>query len=269
MWLGLPLVPGQASQWVQGMSDRIIIAALLGASIAGQYALAGQLVSIGSAVILEMSKYVLPQLTPGSPKNHDAVNSVLQKVAPNQLQLFSITAVVIGLGGSFAPIVFGEAFSHSAPIATFLAAALLFTGVGYLSDTILGITLGLTRIVGLANVIGAGVSVVANIILLPLFGIGVAVATAISTSALVTLVLWFALWKAGARVSVLLPSIAVVVVSFAAILSMGFVVLYAGSSPINFLLALVPIATVFFLQVRRRQLSNLSAAPRKDLTSEF
>ena len=251
--LGLPLVPGQASQWAQGMSDRLLIAGLLGASLAGQYALAGQLVSIGSAVILELSKYVLPSLASAGYSNRDAVNMVLQRVAPSQLQLFSLTAVGVGLGGSFAPVVFGASFSQSAPISTFLAAALLLTGVGYLSDNILGITLGLTRIVGVANVAGAVASVTANILLIPVLGVAGAVGVAICSSAVVTACLWFALWKNGARISPLFPSASIVMTSLGAILAMGCVVLFADAALWNIPIACAPLAHVLIVRIRHRR----------------
>lgn len=186
--LGGPLVINAISQWVVGSFDRILIAVILGATSAGHYALAAQVVTIGGVVIAELTKYVQPHL---APSNELPARIVLLKVATRQVVLVAlISMLTAALGAFIAPAIFAEAFSNLGYLSALMAAPLVLNGVSYLGIEYMSITRGKTRRIALLSVFTAALSVLLNVALVAQIGIFGAVVTLAATAVLTFVIVW-------------------------------------------------------------------------------
>lgn len=217
--LGSPLTVSAVSQWINGSLDRILVAAILGLSTAGQYALAAQVVAIGAVIVTELTKYVQPHLTVDS--SHEG-REVLARVAPRHIFLVSLVCVVTAIVGAFlAPVVFGPSFSRVGYLSSIMAVPLVFNGLSYLGMEYLSITRGKTRSIAVISLVTAAVSVMLNLLLLPLIGISGAVWSLGITSLLTFILIWLRVVRSGIELRTLMgffwsiPVSIVIIVSIA------------------------------------------------------
>lgn len=188
MRLGGPLVINAISQWIVGSFDRILIAVILGATSAGHYALAAQVVTIGGVIIAELTKYVQPHL---SPAKELPAREVLLKVAPRQVVLVALICMLTAaLGAYIAPFIFGEAFGNLGYFSALMAAPLVLNGLSYLGIEYMSITRGKTRSIAFLSLFTSALSVLLNILLLPRMGISGAVVTLAATAVLTFVIVW-------------------------------------------------------------------------------
>lgn len=171
--LGVGTLPGKISQWVTGLSDRMLLATFVGLSATGQFALASQLIALGMVLINEISRFILPQLNsvPTSTNQLDYFRVLLR----NQSMLFGGISSVLAISMGIAPFVFGERFAASVSIGTWLCGCLILTGVGFFLNDVIGVALGTPMLASKVYALAALISVTANLILMPVIGVSGAI----------------------------------------------------------------------------------------------
>lgn len=174
----VPLVPSRLSQWILQMSDRTLVVGFLGASSGGIYGLAAQLGNISGIFIIEVCRFMLPQLAKAG--GEGTSTNRIHRTLPFQFVLSAIFSGGIAFGG---PILIGLAFpteyADAATIVPTLAAAACIAGWYYSITDFIGVTLGKTKNLWIFTVTGAACGVGLNILLIPRFGVLAAAAVSV------------------------------------------------------------------------------------------
>ena len=169
----LPTVPGNISWWVMSVSDRYVIAYLLGATLVGVYSAAYGLANILALIIGILGMVLTPALS----KLYDEgnVNELATHLSYSLKYL-----LLLGI-----PFVFGAAVlakplltlfstpeiaSQSCQVVPLLAASILLFGASVVIGTVLALVKK-TAISGLIMVLAAAVNLGLNLILVPRVGI--------------------------------------------------------------------------------------------------
>jgi O-antigen/teichoic acid export membrane protein len=183
---GLPLLPASFFMYLINNADRYFLSVYSGLQDVGIYALAAKLGTVGTLFLME------PFLKVWSPflfENYDKPDG--PALVSRVLTLFTLACVLVALGVSvFAPIVLpyvtGKEFMGAFALVPLACLAAVFYSISGLVDA--GILIAKkTQYKPLIFGIAAAVSVIANVILVPLFGIwGAAIAAVV---AMITLTL--------------------------------------------------------------------------------
>lgn len=183
---GLPLLPASFFMYLINNADRYFLGIYSGLQEVGVYALAAKLGTVGTMFLMD------PFLKVWSPflfDNYDKPNGpvLLSRV----LTLFTLACVLVALGVSvFAPIVLpyvtGEQFADAFALVPLACLAAVFYSISGLVDA--GILIAKkTQYKPIIFGMAAAVSVAANVVLVPIFGMwGAAVA---AVASMITLVL--------------------------------------------------------------------------------
>lgn len=182
--LSLPLIAFTASQYAIRSVDLFVLGAFASAALVGIYAVAYQ----AYLVLQQLTTATGPVLTPlfvslRRADREDVVARYYERVVP---QLTFLAAILAGLAVPFVeiavPLVFGEAFEEAAvPLSILLLALVLGFAANLLGPII--VLHERTRPIGVINIYAAGVNIVADIVLVGVFGFylaGPAIATVLA-----------------------------------------------------------------------------------------
>lgn len=166
---GLPLVPSRLAQWILQMSDRALVVGILGASAGGIYGLAAQIGNLSGIFIIEVCRFMLPQLSKAG--GEGPLTRRIHRTLPLQ---FVTSAMLAGCVAFAGPILLGLAFpkeyAAGATLIPALACAACIAGWFYSITDFIGVTLGKTKHLWLFTVAGSICGVGVNLALLPNFG---------------------------------------------------------------------------------------------------
>lgn len=170
--IGIPLLPHVLSGWTLNLSDRLVIAGMLGAVAAGRYAFAAQVAMIVTVLAVEINRGVLPLY---GRVLRDSKVERLQRVVETQRILTLLIATIVAVGGTAAVAAFAPSdYRESAKWIPVLALAsglycLYLVPMNYLS-----VIAGRTAKMALITTSAAAVNILINVLLLPTLGVGIA-----------------------------------------------------------------------------------------------
>ncbi len=170
--IGLPLLPHVLSGWTLNLSDRLLIAGLLGAAAAGEFAFAAQIAMVITVLSVEINRGVLPVYGRAA---QDAGCKRLRHVVEIQRTLaFALGSVVAVAGTTAVAFLAPTDYRESAQWIPVLALASCCYCLYLIPMNYLSVIAGRTTRMALITTSTAAVNVVINILLLPALGIGVA-----------------------------------------------------------------------------------------------
>lgn len=170
--IGLPLLPHVLSGWTLSLSDRLVIAGLLGAAAAGKYAFAAQVAMIVTVLAAEINRGVLPMY---GQVIQDSRVERLRRVVEAQRIITLLIATAVATGGTVAVAFFAPPdYRRSATWIPVLALALGLYCLYFVPMNYLSIIAGRTTRMALITSTAAGVNILINMTLLPIWGVGVA-----------------------------------------------------------------------------------------------
>lgn len=153
---GGALAGGLISDVASKKLDQIIALTLMGAAGAGLYSVAATMGSLAAPVVESLGNSAFKDLTTGD--HRQTIQTVRHAMA---LSVMSATGLAV-VSWFLIPVVFGEAFTDSRPVALITVAASTFSGVGYVTAIALaaqrhGEQMTLAQVTGL--VVGIGLMV--------------------------------------------------------------------------------------------------------------
>jgi O-antigen/teichoic acid export membrane protein len=182
----LPLLPHQASLWVTAIFDRVLMIALVGASITGVYSLAYQASAVLGMVLLESNRALMPYYA--RMVLHLDTGSVA-RVAVRQASIM----IVVGGGALLASPLIGKVlfvgeYKGALDLVGPLLLAQLLLGLYYIPINVITLVRGISRHVWWASTAAAVTNVVLNICLLPAWGAWGAVTATLASYGVLLLV---------------------------------------------------------------------------------
>lgn len=168
--LGTPLLPHVVSSWVLSLSDRLLIAGLVGVTAAGQYGLVAQLASVGTILATELNRALAPEygrVISGS----DGAEARLARIVRVQRLLSVPIFVGTALAALFFVLVLApDEYHHGVGWALVLCAGLMLYSWYYPPMNCLSIIEGKTVRMPFITASAAVLNVVVNLVLLGEFG---------------------------------------------------------------------------------------------------
>ncbi len=176
---GLPLMPGSVVGWVTELSDRYLVGILLGMSWAGIYAAAYSTASVLDNMIFIIQVTLLPTLTRIRESGDiGKINHYLS--ITYRYYLLLIIPAVIGVTILAEPLLLiltTEEFAIGASIVGVIAIGIMFNGLGQITSNVAFIERK-TRVILMAQAVGAIFNLSLNLLLIPMIGImGAAIST--------------------------------------------------------------------------------------------
>lgn len=167
---GLPLVPHQASHWLLGLSDRVIIERLVGAGPLGLYHLGYQFASAYQVLISAVNNAIIPRWA------RQAATGTATPALSRLSTYYVTVCLTLGLGiGLMAPSLISlltpNTYAGSASVVPWVTAGVLMLGLYYIPMNFVAITVGHTRTVPFITAISGGVNIGLNLLFVPRFGI--------------------------------------------------------------------------------------------------
>lgn len=170
--IGLPLLPHVLSGWTLNLSDRLVIAGLLGTAAAGKFAFAAQVALIVTVLAVEVNRGVLPLY--GRVLQDSKVDR-LRRVVETQRILTLAIATLVAVGGTAAVATFAPSgYRESAQWIPVLTLASVFYCLYLVPMNYLSVIAGRTARMALITTSAAGVNILINVMLLPILGVGIA-----------------------------------------------------------------------------------------------
>ncbi|WKN50690.1 lipopolysaccharide biosynthesis protein [Nocardioides sp. Arc9.136] len=197
--LGVPVSISQFARWAAGFSDRIWIVVLVPPTSAAGYLIAAQLVTIGNVVAIELARFLQPQIS----RHQGALAELLRTVLPRHLA-FSLLAAgaVAGIAAVFVQLGLAADYEGVAALSAVLSVGLFFQSLNYLGSDVSAIAVGNTNWL-MAVSIGAGIAGTAgSFVLIGVLGVWGAVAAAVGTQVLTSVLLWVPIRRAAERSTV-------------------------------------------------------------------
>lgn len=155
---------------IQAYWDQVVVGMLLGGGELGQYSAALRLVSVFAFVPMVIQTVAAPEIARAKRDDEMIYRRRLHNLYRLMFGLFVLTAVVlIVLGPSVTRLLFGDAYGQAAALIPLLAFRLFFTNFG-LARSIYLTNEGLLRFGLLTSVVGAGVNLALNFVLVPHWG---------------------------------------------------------------------------------------------------
>lgn len=247
-----PLVPSRLAQWVLQMSDKALVVSMVGASAGGIYGLAAQIGNISGIFIIEVCRFMLPQLSQAGGEGPQS--NRVHRALPIQ---FVASAILAGGVAFLGPLVIGVFFpseyAGSASLIPILASAACIAGWFYSITDFIGVTLGRTKTLWVFTAIGGICGLGLNLWLIPYFG---TLAAAICSVVSYSIMLIFAFMSARKQLKLFRATTRPTFIYCLAALAL-MLACTPGTSPDNYLLAslglagiLLPGILVLFLHYR-------------------
>ncbi|ORB30631.1 lipopolysaccharide biosynthesis protein [Mycolicibacterium parafortuitum] len=182
--IGIPLLPHVLSGWALNLSDRLVIAAILGTAAAGKFAFAAQLAMIVTVLAVEINRGVLPMygrvLQDSNPER-------LRRVVEIQRIVSLLLAAGVAVVGTLIVVTLAPMdYRQSAKLIPILTLASCFYCLYLIPMNHLSVIAGRTSRMAFITGFSAAMNITLNIVLLPFAGIAVA--------AYSTLISYFALF---------------------------------------------------------------------------
>jgi len=192
---GLKLYPGNLANWIHFRSDQFVVAALLGPSAVGLYALSARWAELLLLVGYGVATAGLHQIASLDPA---AGHLFAKRLALSVLGITASVGAILGVSTPFVlPGVYGEAFSGAVvPLLLLIPGIILWDGARILSQFI-SYNAGRPEIPTMVAVGGAVANVVLALIIVPALGIAGAALASTLTYASVVIATWiiFLRWK--------------------------------------------------------------------------
>ncbi len=189
---GVPLVPHVVSSWVLSLSDRLLIAALVGNVAVGKYGLAAQLSSVGIIVATELNRAISPAYGRVI-ADPDAWPRLARVVSIQRLLMIPLFVGTALAGSGFIYYLAPDEYEESLPWCLTLCAGLMVYAWYYPPMNVLSIIEARTALMPLVTITAGLVNVVINLSMLRQFGpVICAQATVAGYLVLFALTTWYA-----------------------------------------------------------------------------
>ena len=181
----LPLAPTALAEFTSLKIDNVLPLAILGGSAAGVYSVAAQLYLALVMAPLVLTKAFLPRFTRLQDGDIEAARAFLGRYVRLFLGISTLTALLaLTVGRPVVLGVFGDEFRAAAGVLAALSPTLFLTALNRLYNHAL-IGLGENRWFFVVTGSGAGLNVLGNLALIPLWGVYGAAAMTVATEGLV------------------------------------------------------------------------------------
>jgi O-antigen/teichoic acid export membrane protein len=181
-----PLALAGIAIYAQAYADQLVIGAMLGATELGQYSVAMRLISVFAFVPMVIQTVAAPEITRAKRDDEALYQYRLHTLYRVMFGMFVAVAVPLIL---FGPLtvrwLFGTSYSGAAALLPWLAFRLFFTNFGVARSVFITAD-GLLRFALLTAVVGAGLNIGLNLILVPRWGAGGAIASSMVSFAVTT-----------------------------------------------------------------------------------
>jgi O-antigen/teichoic acid export membrane protein len=163
----LPLLPHQLLTWASSFVDRLIMIALVSASVVGIYSLAYQTSIVLALVMLELNRALMP--TYARLGRHPIRGDVERLVGIHRSLMVSATGLAILAIPLVAPVLFNGEFDASVQYLAPLFVAQLAYGLYFVPANLITLARGQTQGIWMASATGAALNVGLNFLLLKRF----------------------------------------------------------------------------------------------------
>lgn len=165
------------------MMDKIMMGMMVEINQVGFYENAEKVIQIPTLLISSLGTVMLPRMTSlySSGKNDDASNYMKKSIDAAMIISTSLCFGIMGISQEFVPLYYGEGFSLCATLYLILLPCCIFLAFSNVIRTQYLIPKGKDKTYITAVILGAGVNIIINALLIPKFGaIGAAVGTLIA-----------------------------------------------------------------------------------------
>ncbi|WP_256974257.1 lipopolysaccharide biosynthesis protein [Rhodococcus sp. NCIMB 12038] len=258
--MGGPMVPSKLAQWIGSLSDRLIISAKAGVAAGGVYSLGSQISFSASSIIVEICRYFLPEYAACVSQGKRAA---LARVFAIELGLISLISSAVGVvGPSVVVLLFPSEYSRAASVAVILSFAVVLNGIQFVVVDFVSVGLGETGRIWVFTTIGAGFSIIGNLVLVPIIGLEGGAWTSVATAGVVLMMVG---WKYRRELSFFgfIRRKTVLILSLNSIIVFGSVVIRRFDTGVGLeLVALVALAAVGWWGVRSDVSAHKSSSLR-------
>lgn len=172
--IGLPLIPHALSLWSLQLIDRLILAALVTATVLGEYTLAGNLAIPAAIIFLSLNQALMPTYA----RRHAGIDDQLRRVISAQIAATCGIALAIAIVGPVIIDLLPAAYRAAIPIFPWLVLANALWGLYLIPMNAISLVLGKTTFVWVLAATAAAVNIALIFALVPSHG---AVAAAIAS----------------------------------------------------------------------------------------
>ncbi len=160
--------------------DKIMLGAMSSKAIVGYYENAEKIINVPVAIFTALGTVMLPRISAMVADSNDDGVSRYRDIAVKVVIYFSgaSTFGIIAISNSLSICMWGNGFEVSGVIMSYLAATLIFLGVGNVIRTQILIPYHYDRIYVISVILGAVINVFVNLLLIPRYGgVGAAIGT--------------------------------------------------------------------------------------------
>lgn len=167
--IGLPLVPHLAAHWGLNLSDRLIIGAFSGSALLGIYSMGYQIAFAAGMAVTELNRSFMPRY--GEAVRHAEARDLLAGHVNRQvLATVGIAAGASLMGPQLVHLFLPEAYGGAAALIPWVALGFMFLGFYFVPMNLISIVVGETSGLWVLTLCAAGVTIGANLLLVPHLG---------------------------------------------------------------------------------------------------
>jgi O-antigen/teichoic acid export membrane protein len=181
---GLPLIPHQISHWALGLSDRLIVGIYCTTAAVGVYSLAAQLALPVGLLVTAIQLGIMPEY--GRALNRNTESAVLSEaVTVSVAAVVAVGAAMALLGPCVIALVVSHKYSEAVELLPWISLGYTFFGLYLIPMNSITVVAGRTQFVWMPTALAAVVTIGANFIIVPKYGIyGAAVVSAVGYAVL-------------------------------------------------------------------------------------